>query len=240
MKNDIAFICIGDELLLGQIADANLQTLAKKLDEIGRYISEVRIIGDDAQKIIETVHELSQKYNLVFTSGGVGPTHDDITTMCVAEAFEVDVVLNAQAKMMIEKSLDKHGKKYLQSHEKMALIPEDATLIQNDISGAPGFKIGNVCVMAGVPDIFANMVENVLKTMMIGNKLNIEKIYSEISETQIAKKLEEIASVNFNVAIGIYPHYNKEYKTEIVVKSVDLDALQNCVEAINEMLENKL
>ena len=236
MKNDVAFVNIGDELLLGQIIDTNLQTLAKELGKIGRYVHEVRIVGDDATMIIETVIELSKRYNVVFTSGGIGPTHDDITTMCIAEAFDVDIVLNESAKKMIDDSLKKQGRKYLPEHEKMAFIPEGATLIQNDISGAPGFKIGNVYVMAGVPEIFKNMVENAVETMVVGNKLHFETIYTHIPETYIATQLLQIANLYTNVSIGIYPHSNKEYQTEIVLKCTDVELLQNCFNDVESML----
>ena len=237
MKNDVAFVNIGDEILLGSIADANLQTLAKELDKIGRYVHEVRIVGDNAHLIISTIKELSRKYNVVFTSGGIGPTHDDITTMCVAEAFNTHLTLNLEAKQSIKEALQKKNYKYLSQHEKMALIPEGATLIQNDISGAPGFKIANVYVMAGVPEIFKNMVQNIVKTMVLGSKLHTKTIYTHIPETKIATKLALIANLHLNASIGIYPHPNKTYKTEIVIKSFEIETVENCYEEIVEMLK---
>ena len=237
MENDIALVNIGDELLFGSVADRNLQTLARHLGTIGRYVSETRIIKDDAKAIIETVKELSAKFNIVFTSGGIGSTHDDITSVCVATAFNTHLVFSEDAKSMIGLCLKKYGKAYSEIYEKMAMVPEGATLIQNDISGAPGFKIGNVCVLAGVPEIFENMVLNAVSMMRQGYRLHVQTVYTAIPEIQIAKNLELIASQHGDVFIGVYPHSDKDYKTEIVIKSIAVDSVQSCYEQIEEVLK---
>lgn len=236
MKSDIALINIGDELLLGSVADANLQTLAKYLDKIGRYVLEMRVIKDDAKAIIETIKELSCKFNVVFTSGGIGSTHDDITARCLATAFDTQLVFNEDAKYMIESSLKKRGRTYAEMYDKMAMIPEGSVLIQNDISGAPGFKIANIYALAGVPEIFENMIGNVIPTMCKGYFLHVQKIYTSIFEVQIAKDLELIANQYSDVIIGVYPHSNKSYKTEIVIKSTDIDSARICYEQVEVML----
>ena len=158
-------IIIGNEILSGRTQDLNSRYLAQRLLSIGIIVCEVRIIPDIKDQIINSVNELRNKYNFVFTSGGIGPTHDDITAECVASAFDVDLPVNKDAKKLLENYYLTKQIKLNSSRLRMARIPVGAVMIPNPISVAPGFQIKNVFVLAGVPNIFQAMVENIIKNL---------------------------------------------------------------------------
>ena len=201
-------IIIGNEILSGRTQDLNSRYLAQRLLTIGITVSEVRIIPDKRDQIIECINELRSKYTFVFTSGGIGPTHDDITAECVASAFNVDLPVNRDAKQLLEKYYQEKNIKLNSSRLRMARIPNGADMIPNPISVAPGFQIKNVFVLAGVPNIFQAMVENIIKNLEFKFSIKSTTITINKAEGDIAEKLSKIASQYPNVSIGSYPFEN--------------------------------
>ena len=217
-----SMLVIGDELLSGRTQDANMHHLANKLTEIGINLSEARFIRDDAAVIVSNIIELSTKFDYLFTSGGIGPTHDDITTDCVAEAFGRQVSVRSDAFNILKKYYDGKGIELNEARLRMARIPEKAELIENIISGAPGYIIENVYVMAGVPRIFQSMLQTVLPNLKKGTPtLSISiKLYK--GEGDIALELEQIVKAFSKLTFGSYPfNENGIHGTNIVIRGKD-------------------
>ena len=217
-----SMLVIGDELLSGRTQDANMHHLANKLTEIGINLSEARFIRDDAAVIVSNIVELSTKFDYLFTSGGIGPTHDDITTDCVAEAFGRQVSIRSDAFNILKKYYDGKGIELNEARLRMARIPEKADLIENLISGAPGYIIENVYVMAGVPRIFQSMLQTVLPNLKKGTPtLSISiKLYK--GEGDIALELEQIVKAFSKLNFGSYPfNENGTHGTNIVIRGKD-------------------
>lgn len=217
-----SMLVIGDELLSGRTQDANMHHLANKLTEIGINLSEARFIRDDAAVIVSNIVELSTKFDYLFTSGGIGPTHDDITTDCVAEAFGRQVSVRSDALNILKKYYDGKGIELNEARLRMARIPEKADLIENLISGAPGYIIENVYVMAGVPRIFQSMLQTVLPNLKKGTPtLSISiKLYK--GEGDIALELEQIVKAFSKLTFGSYPfNENGIHGTNIVIRGKD-------------------
>ena len=217
-----SMLVIGDELLSGRTQDSNMHHLANKLTEIGINLSEARFIRDDAAVIVSNIVELSTKFDYLFTSGGIGPTHDDITTDCVAEAFGRQVSVRSDAFNILKKYYDGKGIELNEARLRMARIPEKADLIENIISGAPGYIIENVYVMAGVPRIFQSMLQTVLPNLKKGTPtLSISiKLYK--GEGDIALELEQIVKAFSKLTFGSYPfNENGIHGTNIVIRGKD-------------------
>ena len=217
-----SMLVIGDELLSGRTQDANMHHLANKLTEIGINLSEARFVRDDAAVIVSNIVELSTKFDYLFTSGGIGPTHDDITTDCVAEAFGRQVSVRSDAFNILKKYYDGKGIELNEARLRMARIPEKADLIENIISGAPGYIIENVYVMAGVPRIFQSMLQTVLPNLKKGTPtLSISiKLYK--GEGDIALELEQIVKAFSKLTFGSYPfNENGIHGTNIVIRGKD-------------------
>ena len=217
-----SMLVIGDELLSGRTQDANMHHLANKLTEIGINLSEARFIRDDAAVIVSNIVELSTKFDYLFTSGGIGPTHDDITTDCVAAAFGRQVSVRSDAFKILKKYYDGKGIELNEARLRMARIPEKADLIENLISGAPGYIIENVYVMAGVPRIFQSMLQTVLPNLKKGTPtLSISiKLYK--GEGDIALELEQIVKAFSKLTFGSYPfNENGIHGTNIVIRGKD-------------------
>ena len=217
-----SMLVIGDELLSGRTQDANMHHLANKLTELGINLSEARFIRDDAAVIVSNIVELSTKFDYLFTSGGIGPTHDDITTDCVAEAFGRQVSVRSDAFNILKKYYDGKGIELNEARLRMARIPEKADLIENLISGAPGYIIENVYVMAGVPRIFQSMLQTVLPNLKKGTPtLSISiKLYK--GEGDIALELEQIVKAFSKLTFGSYPfNENGIHGTNIVIRGKD-------------------
>ena len=217
-----SMLVIGDELLSGRTQDANMHYLANKLNEVGINLSEARFIRDDAAVIVSNIVELSTKFDYLFTSGGIGPTHDDITTDCVAEAFGRQVSVRSDAFNILKKYYDGKGIELNEARLRMARIPEKADLIENLISGAPGYIIENVYVMAGVPRIFQSMLQTVLPNLKKGTPtLSISiKLYK--GEGDIALELEQIVKAFSKLTFGSYPfNENGIHGTNIVIRGKD-------------------
>ena len=203
-----AILIIGNEILSGKTQDKNIKFISDRCNKIGIKLREVRIIEDIKKIIINNIRTLSKNFDYVFTTGGIGPTHDDITAASVAEAFERNLILNKKAKSLLEEYYKKSGVNLNESRLKMAYIPKNAFLIKNSISAAPGFKIKNVWVMAGIPKIMQAMfIEGVEPHINKGTPICSQSIKVYIPEGEIAKILEKTQQKFLNIDIGSYPFY---------------------------------
>ena len=197
-----AMLVIGDEILSGRTRDSNMHHLAGELTRHGIDLREVRIVSDVRSAIVEAVRALSERYDHVFTSGGIGPTHDDITADSVAEAFGVHIDVREDARALLEAHYARTGTELNEARLRMARIPDGAALIDNPVSTAPGFSIGNVHVMAGVPAIFQAMVESVLPGLTGGVPLQSRTRRIDRAEGEIAGPLSRIALAHPELSIG--------------------------------------
>ena len=231
-----ALIIIGNEILSGRTKDKNLAYLAEWLNEIGIQLYEVRVIRDDEKEIIDCVNLLRKKYDYVFTTGGIGPTHDDITTESIAKAFNVELETNPEA-LKILQSYYKEGE-LNEARLKMTLLPKGAELVENPVTKAPGFKMENVFVMAGIPSIMQGMLEGAKAFLKIGNKMTSKSIDVFMPESYVAKELSKMQDNYPEVEIGSYP-FNKEgqFGTSLVMRSANLDTLESCASDVAEMVK---
>ncbi|MDX1922176.1 MAG: molybdopterin-binding protein [Alphaproteobacteria bacterium] len=199
-------VIIGNEILTGRTQDVNLNYIGKKLMQKGIKLMQARVISDIEGDIIKTVNEVRAAYDYVFTTGGIGPTHDDITADCVARAFGVSIDVNEDARQILIAHYK--GVEHLnEGRLRMARIPEGASLIPNPVSSAPGFCLGNVYVMAGVPSVMQAMLDGVLSKLQGGPAIKSWTITSLVPESVIAKELGEIAAKYPDLDIGSYPYF---------------------------------
>ena len=235
-KTSVAILIIGNEILSGRTKDLNGNYLAVKLLNLGISVHQIRIVPDEKKEIVGALNALKIKYTYVFTSGGIGPTHDDITADSVAEAFSVPLLLNEKAREMLA-SHYANGKDDLnKARLRMARIPAGATLIDNPISKAPGFRIGNVFVLAGVPRIFQAMADSILTNLDSGDPIISKTITISKPEGTIAEKLAEIASSFPEVSIGSYPfNINGDLGTNLVVMHEDAALIRKVVAQLSKM-----
>lgn len=217
-----AMLVIGDEILSGRTRDSNAHYLAGELTKAGIDLKEVRMIGDDHDTIVAAVRLLSASVDYVFTSGGIGPTHDDITADCIAAAFDRPIDVRPDARAILEAYYEKSGVELNEARLRMARIPNGADLIDNPVSGAPGFRLENVHVMAGVPTIFQAMTASVLPTLTGGAPLISKSVRVERGEGDIAGPLGAVAEAFPEVSIGSYP-FQKDgrYGAHIVVRGTE-------------------
>lgn len=231
-------IIIGKEILSGRTQDRNIQRIASDLGRIGIKIQEVRIIDDDEEIIIESINNLRNKYNYIFTTGGIGPTHDDITTAAIAKALGKKLVLHPQAEKLLT---EYYGKGELNEYRlKMAYVPEGATLIPNNISIAPGFQVENIFVMAGVPKIMHAMLDEVIPRLKKGSKIISNTVTAYIAESKIAGILTDIQNKYSDLEIGSYPFMIDEETprsgTNLVFRGTDESKIKMAVtELVNEL-----
>lgn len=217
-----AFLVIGDEILSGRTKDANINYLAIELTAVGIDLKEVRVVSDDPSAIVSAVNDLRGAFDNVFTSGGIGPTHDDITADCIAKAFEVSIDVRDDARAILAARCEEMGTELNESRLRMARIPDTATLIDNPVSGAPGFTIGNVSVMAGVPKIFQGMVAAVVPTLVAGQPLVSQTWRVDRGEGVVAVPLAKLAEKYSGLSLGSYPfQIDGRYGTNIVARGVD-------------------
>jgi molybdenum cofactor synthesis domain-containing protein len=217
-----AMLVIGDEILSGRTRDSNMHHLAQQLTGHGIDLTEVRVVADTRDGIIAAVQALSAAYDHVFTSGGIGPTHDDITAEAVAAAFDTPISIRDDARALLQAHYDRSGQELNEARLRMARIPDGADLIDNPVSTAPGFTLQNVHVMAGVPSVFEAMVASVLPTLTGGAPLLSQTIRIERGEGEIAGPLTTLAEANPEVSIGSYPYIrNGVYGSNIVVRGTD-------------------
>ena len=217
-----AILIIGNEILSGRTRDANMHHLAGELTRIGIDLKEVRVVTDDRGAIVAAVNVLRGAYDHLFTSGGIGPTHDDITADAVAEAFGVPLAIREDARALLAAHYDRAGLEFNAARQRMARIPKDATLIENPISVAPGFSLGNVHVMAGVPNIFQAMVASALPHLTGGKPLLSQSLRIDRGEGVIAGPLGELAAEFDDLSFGSYPFIkNGAYGSNVVIRGTD-------------------
>ncbi|MFM2282226.1 MAG: hypothetical protein RLZZ444_4457 [Pseudomonadota bacterium] len=231
-----AMLAIGDELLSGRTKDKNIGHLAEMLTLAGIDLKEVRIVSDDEDAIVEALNALRSRYRYVFTSGGIGPTHDDITADAVGRAFGLDVTHDAKAMDILGEMYATRGLPFNEARQRMARMPVGSRHIDNPISVAPGFIIGNVHVMAGVPAVFVAMVDNVLPQLEGGKTMLSRTIACPYGEGDIGSPLSAVQKAHPDTVIGSYPKFDGQvYSTDIVIRSrqeADLGAAAAAVEAM--------
>ncbi len=231
-----AMLVIGDEILSGRTRDANMHYLAGELTAVGITLSEVRIVSDDRDAIVAAVKALSAAYDTVFTSGGIGPTHDDITADCMAESFGQSIDVRADARAILQAHYDKAGTDLNEARLRMARIPADAALIDNPVSAAPGFIIENVHVMAGVPSVFKAMVASVLPTLTGGAPMLSETLTVYRGEGDIAGPFGELAKAYPSLSMGSYPFQRDgKYGANLVVRGQDAVLLEEAMGKLSEI-----
>ncbi len=233
-------VVIGDEILSGRTKDVNIGATAEFCTDLGIELSEVRVVPDVEEMIIEAVNALRVRYTYVFTTGGIGPTHDDITADAIANAFGVALPINDEARAMLEARWNATGTEITNARLRMARIPEGAELIVNAVSAAPGFRIGNVYVMAGVPVIMKAMLEAIAPTLKGGRKVQSCTVSAGVGEGALGDPLGEIQSRHPDVKIGSYPQMGHTHiLTHLVLRSHDsalLDAAAAEVQALVDRL----
>ncbi len=231
-----AMLVIGDEILSGRTRDANMHHLAGQLTEAGIDLREVRVVSDDAPAIISAVKALSAAYDTVFTSGGIGPTHDDITADCIAAAFDDHIDVRDDARALLAAHYAKTGSELNEARLRMARIPDSATLIDNPVSVAPGFTVQNVHVMAGVPSVFQAMVATVLPTLTGGAPLMSRTLRIDRGEGDIAGPLGALAAEFSDLSIGSYP-FQKDGKfgANIVLRGTDEARLETALSQLKAL-----
>jgi len=233
-----AVMIIGNEILSGRTPDANLAYIAQKLSGIGVKLCEARVVPDIEADIIKTVNELRARYTYVFTTGGIGPTHDDITAASIARAFDVKLIENKEARARLlayytEPNINP-------ARLRMALTPENAALIDNPISAAPGFRVENVYVLAGVPNIMQAMMDNIAASLKHGPAIHSIAISGAVAESTIADELAAIAKCWAETDIGSYPWFRQgQYGTSFVVRGTDKEAVNKAADDIFSLLEKR-
>jgi molybdenum cofactor synthesis domain-containing protein len=231
-----ALIVIGDEILSGRTEDRNIAQVARWLQVQGIRLMEVRVVPDIEARIVEAVNALRTAHDYLFTTGGIGPTHDDITVDAVAAALGLPVVVHPEARRILEGYYASRGG-LTEARLRMARVPEGAELIPNRMSGAPGIRIGNVHLMAGVPHIAAQMLDALTGTLEGGTPLLTETIGCWVAESEVADILREVEKAHENCQIGSYPFF-REGKTgaNFVIRSTDTEDLRSCADTLCDAL----
>jgi len=233
-----SLIIIGNEILSGRTQDTNLNFIAKELGEIGVVFSEVRVIPDVEKTIIDTVNELRKKYDYVFTTGGIGPTHDDITTLSITKAFGLKLVRSAEVVEKLRNYYEGSNRELNEARLKMADFPEGAEFLDNPISTAPGFKIDNVFVMAGIPNVMQAMFGSVKTYLKHGRKILSKEIAAYVGESAIAAQLTSLQEKYPDVEMGSYPFVRGiKFGTSIAMRSTDDARLQSAHLEVYKMLQ---
>jgi molybdenum cofactor synthesis domain-containing protein len=236
MTATASMLVIGDEILSGKTKDKNIGVLADALTMVGVDLVEVRIVTDDERAIVEALNALRAQTTYVFTSGGIGPTHDDITADSVAKAFGVGIDVDPRAYKLLSDFYAKTDRQMNAGRERMTRIPDGADLIDNPVSIAPGFRLGNVHVMAGVPSVFAAMLESVLPTLEGGVPIAVNTLPFNCGEGDLAESLAAIDADHPDVSIGSYPKLiDGKFSTEIVLRSRDAAALDAATQAAQKL-----
>jgi molybdenum cofactor synthesis domain-containing protein len=236
-----AIIIIGNEILSGKTQDLNIQFIALELGKIGVRLKEVRVVPDIEDDIIAAVNTLRVKYTYVFTTGGIGPTHDDITSETIAKAFNKKYVLNLQAKSKIEEYLLARESEIRPDHIRMAYMPESAELLLNYETGAPGFKIENVFVMAGVPYIMQPIFMEAKQFLSIGCPIISKSIEVYISEGSIAKEFSDLQNKYPNIEMGSYPFKEQgQWGTSLVLRGDKEELIDEAMIDLKKIIENAL
>ena len=232
-----AILVIGDEILSGRTKDKNIGYIAEYLTNIGIDLKEVRVVADEEAAIVEALDALRHRYTYVFTTGGIGPTHDDITAESVAKAFGVAIDVDPRARALL---LTRIAEKDLnEARLRMARVPAGAELILNKVSAAPGFRIGNVHVFAGVPAIMQAMLDEVAPTLKTGARMLSATVRADLREGDIGSELGAVAKAHPEVTIGSYPFFDEARgpNTNVVIRAREAERLAAAREAVEAMLE---
>jgi molybdenum cofactor synthesis domain-containing protein len=233
-----AVLVIGDEILSGRTKDKNIGYIADYMTALGIDLKEVRIVSDDEDAIVAALNALRGGYDYVFTTGGIGPTHDDITADCVAKAFGVELEFHPEAVEIMKERVAKMGGELNEARMRMTRIPKGGALIYNKVSGAPGFWIGNVIVMAGVPSVMQAMVDEVAPKLKTGVKMLSESVRADAKEGDVGTELGVVAKAHPDVMIGSYPFMDEKGgpNTNIVVRARDAGKLAAAKAEVEAML----
>ncbi|MEO7851475.1 MAG: molybdopterin-binding protein [Rubrivivax sp.] len=229
-----AVLIIGNEILSGRTQDTNLAFLAKQLNDYGIQIHEARVVPDIESHIVEAVNALRTRYDYVFTTGGIGPTHDDITADCIAAAFGVDLVVSPEIAALIERRPAPPD--IMEARMRMARVPRGGGLIDNPL-GPPGFYIGNVYVMAGIPRVMQQMVDSLAGKLRRGATVRSRSVTAYLTESQVARRLSQIQDGYPHIDLGSYPFQREErYGTTLVMRGTDEAGLDAMLEAVLRMI----
>ncbi len=235
MTKTAAMLVIGDEILSGRTQDSNSNYVARQLTTLGIDLREVRVVGDMEDEIVAALNALRSRYDFIFTSGGIGPTHDDITADAVAQAFGVGIGYHPEAYALLEARYEKG--QFNEARKRMARIPDGGTLIKNSASVAPGFQIGNVFVMAGVPMVMRAMMEEIVTRLPRGVIVTSITVSADLPEGTIAQGLSDIQKTYPQTAIGSYPWYRDgRFGSQLVARSRDAEAVEAAAQAIEAMV----
>lgn len=233
-----AILIIGDEILTGRTREGNAYWLAGQLAERGFDLRQIRVVSDDHDIIVGALRELSAGHDHLFTSGGIGPTHDDITADAVAAAFDSPLEINEAARSAMARRYAERGMEFTENRLRMARIPVGATLIDNPVSAAPGFSVGNTHVMAGVPDIFRSMVEGLLPRLKGGAPLVSETLQLWRAESDVAEDLGAIAQQFPELSMGSYPFVmDGKFGTNLVVRGTDPSSVADGMASLRAKVE---
>ena len=237
-KVNAAIVIIGNEILSGRTQDVNVVTISSWLNELGVKLEEVRVIPDIENSIIKTVNEVRKKFNYIFTTGGIGPTHDDITSRSIAKAFNLTNAYHEEAYAILEKYYGK--KEFNVGRKRMAMTPNKAILILNPSSGAPGFSVENVYCLPGVPSILKSMLSGLNNRIRGGKKILNKTITLRTVESEIAESLEKIQNKYEDVEIGSYPFFKQgKAGVSIVVRSTDKNLISDSCKDIKYFVKKK-
>ena len=232
-----ALLIIGNEILSGRTAEKNLRTLALGLRKVGRAVGEARIVRDEVDDVVAATNELRKTHEFLFTSGGIGPTHDDITTKCIAKALGVPVVRHKEAEKTMRAHYEATGREATEERLSMADIPDGAELIACEATPAPGYKIKNIYVFAGVPFIFESMARIVLGSMDPQPALHSRTVTIDAGESSVARQLGDLQNKYLELEIGSYPQdKNGRHYAELVLSGCDLAVIDKAVSELTETL----
>ena len=238
IKVNAAILIIGNEILSGRTQDTNTSTLATWLNSIGVIVSEVRVIPDIEKTIVDTLNVLRKENNYVFTTGGIGPTHDDITAQSVSKAFGLKYEIHKEAFKILE-AYYKPGE-FNEGRQKMVKMPENAELILNPTSGAPGFSVENVFCLPGVPSILKSMLGSLKNKVVGGEPVLSHTISLKTVESEIASSLTQVQDRNSDVEIGSYPFFHAgKLGVSIVLRSENRSKINNCISQVLEFVKEK-
>jgi molybdenum cofactor synthesis domain-containing protein len=233
-----AVLVIGDEILSGRTKDKNIGYIADYMTALGIDLKEVRVVSDDESAVVSALNALRSTYTYVFTTGGIGPTHDDITADCIAKAFGVELEFHPDAVAIMKERVAKMGGELNEARMRMTRIPKGGALIHNKVSGAPGFWIGNVITMAGIPAVMNAMLDEVAPKLKTGVKMISESIRADAREGDVGTELGAIAKAHPDTIIGSYPFVDEKGgpNTNLVIRSRDPEKLSQAKAAVEAML----
>ena len=228
-------LIVGNEILSGRTQDANLAFLAQGLNEAGIRVREARVIPDDHDVIVSTVNEVRRAFDYVFTTGGIGPTHDDITAQCVADAFAVGLIVHPEARRLLETHYPPGHLN--EARLRMAMVPQGAVLLPNPISRAPGFQIGNVFVLPGVPSIMQGIFEQLKYRLVGGEKMLSRSISCHLAEGTLAQDLGSLQQRYPDIEIGSYPYFRRgDFGVTLVLRGTDRERLAAATEELKALV----